>query len=141
MKRILVVLAIAAALLVIMKPRAISISGDAQKNIPAPQPQILATSTINLPNMVRAYALSIGVNPDLAACIVKHESEWVPSKKGDDGNSRGLWQISNVWHPEVPDAVAFSAVSSTIWSLRWIKTGHVGQWSTYWKYCTAISVF
>jgi hypothetical protein len=139
MKQLLVLLGIVMALLALSKPRVITITAHAQSNIVVPQ--ILATSTINIPAMVSSYAQSYGINPAYASCIVSHESQWDPTKPGDDGNSRGLWQISRVWHPEVSDAVAFSPVSSTLWSLAWIKAGHWTQWSTYWLYCSSTPIF
>lgn len=93
---------------------------------------------------MRAYVIQeakdYGVNPNLAICIVSHESQWDATKKGDDGNSRGLWQISQIWHPEVSNVVANSAESSTLWSLQWIAAGHIKQWSTFSEYCSNIPV-
>lgn len=56
--------------------------------------------------------------------------------RGDDGQSRGYWMISDVYHPEVSTACADDLACSTDWSLQWIAAGHIDQWST-WKYrCT-----
>jgi soluble lytic murein transglycosylase-like protein len=76
-------------------------------------------------------AKAFGVSPFLALWIVKHESSFNPRAKGDGDESRGLWQISKVYHPEVPDAVAFDAASSTDWSLERIHEGKVNEWSAY----------
>jgi hypothetical protein len=89
---------------------------------------------------IRTEAAQKGVNPDFASCIVSHESQDT-DRPGDDGNSRGYWQISKIWHPEVSDAVAYSLQSSTLWSLNWIKAGHAAQWSTYGLYCSSTAVF
>ena len=137
MKHLLVVFAIVMALLA-FKPRVITITGHAQS-----LPEILATSTANVPaleNMVSSYAKDIGINPAYASCIVSHESQW-SDRAGDDGNSRGLWQISKIWHPEVSDAIAYSFQSSTLWALNWIAQGHAKQWSTYWIYCSSTPIF
>lgn len=129
MRRMLAVLGIAATLLA-SKPRVAAVTTSATTENP-----IVSTA-----DYVAAQASLYGVNPALAACIVSHESRWRPDATGDDGNSRGLWQISRIWHPEVTDAAAYSAASSTQWSLARIRAGHVGQWSTYRKYCMGIAV-
>jgi hypothetical protein len=86
---------------------------------------------------VRAQALEYGVNPKLALWIVKHESEFNPRAKGDGEASRGLWQISRIYHPEVSDAAAFDVASSTAWSLERIRSGKVKEWSTY-RFCRTL---
>lgn len=80
---------------------------------------------------VEAQALKYGVNPNLAVWIVKHESSFNPRARGDGEASRGLWQISRIYHPEVSDAVAFGVASSTDWSLGRIRAGKANEWSTY----------
>jgi hypothetical protein len=86
---------------------------------------------------VAARASAYGVNPDLAVWIVRHESQFNPAAKGDGEASRGLWQISKIYHPEVSDRVAFNAVSSTDWSLGRIRDGKAKEWSTY-HYCRTL---
>lgn len=83
---------------------------------------------------VQAEAQVQGVNPLLALWIVKHESQFNPRAKGDGEASRGLWQISRIYHPEVSDGVAFNVASSTEWSLKRIRAGKVNEWSTY-RFC------
>jgi hypothetical protein len=100
-----------------------------------------STSILDLQVMVASESVKFGINPSYSSCIVSHESQWDPTKPGDDGNSRGLWQISKVWHPEVSDAVANNALASTLWSLAWIKAGHAKQWSTYWENCSSTPIF
>jgi hypothetical protein len=80
---------------------------------------------------VQTQALQHGVDPKLALWIVKHESHFNPRAKGDGEASRGLWQISKIYHPEVSDAMAFNVASSTEWSLERIRSGKVNEWSTY----------
>lgn len=90
---------------------------------------------------VRAYVQSQagehGVNPVLALWIVKHESQFNPRAKGDGDASRGLWQISKIYHPEVSDRIAFNVASSTEWSLERIRAGKVNEWSTY-RFCRVL---
>lgn len=80
---------------------------------------------------VQTEAHEYGVDPLLALWIVKHESSFDPLAKGDGEASRGLWQISKIYHPEVSDAAAFSVASSTQWSLKRIRAGKANEWSTY----------
>jgi hypothetical protein len=86
---------------------------------------------------VQTQALEYGVNPKLALWIVKHESQFNPRAKGDGETSRGLWQISKIYHPEVSNAVAFNVASSTEWSLERIRSGKVNEWSTY-RFCRTL---
>jgi hypothetical protein len=86
---------------------------------------------------VQTQALEHGVNPRLALWIVKHESQFNPRAKGDGEASRGLWQISRIYHPEVSDSEAFSVRSSTQWSLERIRAGKVNEWSTY-RFCRTL---
>ena len=86
---------------------------------------------------VQTQAMEFGVNPKLALWIVKHESQFNPRAKGDGEASRGLWQISKIYHPEVSDAMAFNVASSTEWSLERIRSGKVNEWSTY-RFCRTL---
>ena len=83
---------------------------------------------------VQTQATEYGVNPKLALWIVKHESEFNPRARGDGEASRGLWQISRIYHPEVSDTMAFNVASSTEWSLERIRSGKANEWSTY-RFC------
>ncbi len=86
---------------------------------------------------VQTEAVEHGVNPKLALWIVKHESQFNPRAKGDGEASRGLWQISKIYHPEVSDAMAFNVRSSTEWSLQRIRAGKASEWSTY-RFCRTL---
>jgi hypothetical protein len=94
-------------------------------------------SALEVKAYVQTQATEYGVNPKLALWIVKHESEFNPRAKGDGEASRGLWQISKIYHPEVSDAVAFNVASSTEWSLERIRSGKVNEWSTY-RFCRTL---
>ena len=86
---------------------------------------------------VQTEAVEHGVNPTLALWIVKHESQFNPRARGDGEASRGLWQISKIYHPEVSDAMAFNVRSSTEWSLQRIRSGKAREWSTY-RFCRTL---
>jgi len=94
-------------------------------------------STQQVKAYVQTEAVEHGVNPKLALWIVKHESQFNPRAKGDGEASRGLWQISRIYHPEVSDAMAFNMRSSTEWSLDRIRAGKAGEWSTY-RFCRSL---
>ena len=80
---------------------------------------------------VIAQAKAYGVNPVKVDWIVGHESEYGARMRGDDGNSRGYFQISSIWHPEVSNKCADDLKCSTAWSLKRILAGHINEWSTY----------
>jgi hypothetical protein len=107
---------------------------------PAVNPLALHAARITA-QQVRAYvrtqAVERGVNPLLALWIVKHESSYNPRAKGDGEASRGLWQISKIYHPEVSDGMAYSVTGSTRWSLNRIREGKASEWSTY-RYCRTL---
>jgi hypothetical protein len=95
------------------------------------------SSTQEVKAYVQYQASELGVDPKLALWIVRHESQFNPLAKGDGDSSRGLWQISKIYHPEVSDADAFSVTSSTAWSLNRIRSGKANEWSTY-RYCRTL---
>lgn len=113
---------------------AIALSGTAVYAVtPAPSPAqgSFQPSQAALQAYVVAQAEAKGVNVTDALWIVSHESQWNAAKPGEDGNSRGLWQISRIWHPEVSDQCAYDWQCSTQWALDWIAEGHIEQWSTW----------
>jgi hypothetical protein len=93
--------------------------------------QALTTTSSTEKLYVTIAAISYGVSPLVADFIIQHESQWDPGRVGDDGNSRGLWQISSIYHSEVSNACAYSVVCSTNWALNWIAKGNINQWSTW----------
>lgn len=115
-----------------LPPRVIEVRGIQSLSLGV----ILATSTSVISSQgVRAFVLNEaekkGVNPIIAGWIVEHESQYGLRMRGDDGQSRGYWMISSVWHPEVSDACADDLKCSTAWSLDRILAGHVNEWSTW----------
>ena len=94
-------------------------------------------SPLQVKAYVRTEALEHGVSPQVALWIVKHESSFNPRARGDGEASRGLWQISRIYHPEVSDAVAFNVASSTEWSLERIRSGKANEWSSY-RFCRTL---
>ena len=111
-------------------PARYSVVGHAQAENPA-----TVTTEAPSPTAVAAYvqqeAIAYGVNPTDALWIVSHESQDGQNMCGDDGQSRGYWMISDVYHPEVSTECADNLQCSTAWSLKWILAGHINQWSTW----------
>ncbi|MEO8361593.1 MAG: hypothetical protein ABI672_16280 [Vicinamibacteria bacterium] len=111
----------------------------AEASVDIPSPAIVLPAIPR--DYVAAHAAKLGVDADLAVCIAEHESKFQADALGDGDlicpltgapqRSRGLFQISDCWHPEVPDDIAFSVTSATEWALSRMKDGHLSEWSTY----------
>ena len=97
---------------------------------------------------VRLTALASGVNPQVALWIVKKESNFDPNvigdtkealcpvgpNKGKIQRARGIFQLSDCWHPNISDEVAFSVASSTAIAMKWLKEGKENWWSVF-RFC------
>jgi hypothetical protein len=83
----------------------------------------------------RAYVIAqseaLGISPVSSTWIIDHESQDCGHLYGDDGQSLGCWQISRVYHPEVSENCAMGLICSTQWSLGWIKSGHINEWTSW----------
>ena len=62
---------------------------------------LLALRIITLPMLVSDMAVSAGVSPRLAACVVGYESNW-NANEISTSNAQGLWQIK-------PETAAWAA--------------------------------
>ncbi len=71
----------------------------------------------------------------MAVFIAGKESQWNVNALGDHDHSRGLFQISNIYHPEISDACAFDYKCATQFFLKQVLNGKVAEWSTF-KYCS-----
>lgn len=83
---------------------------------------------------IRQEAIRQGVSTTVALWIAEKESSYINTAVGDQGQSRGIWQIHKGYNPSVKDEAAFSVESSTQWALTQIKNGRAYLWTTY-KYC------
>ncbi len=78
--------------------------------------------------LIEAY--KAGLNPDEVERIIDCECpSWDKYCIGDQGKSRGLWQIHKGYHPEVSNECAFSEVCSTKWAIE--KRIHDGNWKSW----------
>ena len=73
--------------------------------------------------------------PDYLVRLANCESTLNPDAHNDRGNNpthsvdRGLYMINTHWHSEVPDSVAYSLTSSTLWTMDRINKGYQGEWA------------
>jgi len=71
-----------------------------------------------------------GFNVELADKIIDCESTWSASAIGDNGDSRGLWQIHRPSHKEVSEECALDYKCATYWAVqKRIKDGSWNAWS------------
>lgn len=83
---------------------------------------------------VKAMIRNAGLDVELASRIIQHESWWQPNNShlNKDGTlDRGLWMISNYWHPEVSDECAYDYYCSTIQAIRIFKQRGWDEWIAY----------
>ena len=68
--------------------------------------------------------------PDYLVRLAHCESGMKPLTTGDGGyRSRGLFQISEYYHPDVSDDCAFDVECATRWTIAKINAGQQGLWS------------
>jgi len=106
---------------------------DEKGIVPASPGRSINPSQEQIDAYVRKQAVLYGVDPEEAVFIVSHESEHGKTMRGDDGQSRGYWMISETWHPEVSTSCADDLACSTDWALHYIASGRVNEWTT-WKF-------
>ena len=83
---------------------------------------------------IRAIAGEVNFKwPDYLVKLAKCESRLNPSATNSIGNSagvdRGLFQINDFYHREVPSTCAFSIDCSTRWTIERINQGYQHEWS------------
>lgn len=67
--------------------------------------------------------------PDYLIRLAWCESRFDPNAVGDNGHSRGLFQIHNLYHPEVSDMCAFDIECATKWTMWRINSGYQHEWT------------
>jgi len=111
-----------------------------------PEPVLSVSTTEEIRTYVKQEAIRNGVSTTVALWIVEKESQFDPTRTGDDDKicgrtgeqqrSRGLWQISDCYHPGVTDECAYDPICSTEWALKHLKRGYARQWSVF-RFCKA----
>lgn len=83
--------------------------------------------------LIRWHAARHGVDPDVMVAVATCESNLNPTAVGDLhlGVSRGIFQISRRWHPEVSDAEAHDPDFASRWAAEMFAAGHARQWTCY----------
>ena len=109
--------------------------------VPAPPPNTLHWSADSIKSFIADRARVAGVPVAQALFIAEHESQFDPTRLGDTDKvcpstgliqrSRGLWQISDCYHPEIDDATAYNVKRSTAWAMRQLLI-NPNEWSS-WK--------
>lgn len=79
----------------------------------------------------REMAISIAEDYNISTTtftnLIEGESHFKPD--ADNGQDRGIAQISRKFHPEVPDSVAFSPNDALQWAAGRIVDGHIDEWT------------
>lgn len=88
-------------------------------------------STTTAPFIIGAYAHRYGVDAATMEAVIRCESRYNPYVRGDKGHSRGLAQISDIWHPEVSDTQAFDPYFSIEFLAKGLAEGRGSQWTCF----------
>jgi len=102
-----------------------------------------AMSHADIKDYLVEQSIQQGVSPELVLYMAENESHFRLQAIGDMDitcphtgkpvRSRGIFQISECWYPEITDQEAFSLASSTAFALSHIKKSKqwcMSQWTT-----------
>lgn len=88
------------------------------------------TASLSIAERIRIIAAEQHFQwPDYLVKLAFCESKLDPLAIGDQGNSRGLFQIHKRYHPEVSTLQAFNIEYATKWTINMINAGKQNQWS------------
>lgn len=82
-------------------------------------------------SLVPFYANYYQISEDMLYETIQCESGFVPSIWGDNHHSRGLVQVSDIYHPEVTDDEAFNPFYAVNYLAEGIARGQGHQWTCY----------
>ena len=82
----------------------------------------------DIEQVIRVKAREYNLNENKMLALANCESKFDPLAVGDNGHSKGLWQINDLYH-DVSDEVAFDPILSTDWAFQKIKNGQINLWS------------
>lgn len=91
--------------------------------------QSLTYSTSTQEAITEAIAAHWGVSSTLMEDIVMCESNDDPKALGDHSHSRGLVQISNIYHPEITDKEAYDPLFALNFLAKALSEGKGRQWT------------
>lgn len=90
--------------------------------------------------LISSYAQKYSVEGQnlepIITSVIRCESSFNTNALGDNGHSRGLVQIHNVWHPEVTDAQAYDPEFAIEFLAKAISQGKGYEWTCYRKFST-----
>jgi len=93
-------------------------------------PMVVTLDRDGIVSYIKQKSIENGVDYKVALTIVEKESRFNPDALGDNGKSRGLWQIHKPSHPDISDEQAFDVQWSTDWSMKQLAEGNCRIWST-----------
>ena len=83
---------------------------------------------LSLEERASAVALEYGISTTTFFNLIESESQWNPNAYNKKTGDRGLFQISERWHPEVTDVCAYNPDCSMRWAAQRIKGGYIHEW-------------
>lgn len=81
--------------------------------------------------IIDRYSIKYSVESKLLADVIECESSFNRYALGDEGHSRGLAQIHDMYHPEVSDEEAYDPDFAVAFLARYISEGKGSQWTCY----------
>jgi len=93
--------------------------------------------------LIKRIAIEYGIDPDRAVQVAVKESSLNPdcvhkNKDRRKTTDRGLYQINDFWHAEVPDKCCFDAECATRFFCKMAKAGRATEWygaeNIFWVY-------
>ena len=95
------------------------------------EPENAPTATVaSVEWQIRAIASQQNFKwPDYLIKLAYCESRFDPFAIGDNGKSRGLFQIHRDYHPEITNQQAFDIEFATNWTMNMINAGKQNQWA------------
>jgi soluble lytic murein transglycosylase-like protein len=85
----------------------------------------------DIPTLIENAATKYGVNEGHLTAVLKCESNFAPNARGDHGHSRGLSQISDIYHSEVSDAEADDPAFAIDFMAKAFANGKAHEWSCW----------
>lgn len=88
---------------------------------------------LTIKQKVDKYAALYKVSPSLMQGVVDCESSYNPKALGDNGHSRGIAQIHDLYHPEISNTQAYDPDFALDYLAKSISQGKGHEWTCYRK--------